>query len=281
MATEEDRGDELKPVEGEAKPVEGADDGEPDTKVVMIPKHRYDNAARLRREAEGRARQLQEENDALKAAAGKLATDAAPKGDAGGVEQLEAELVNLDREIAKAAADGETERQVELMGKARQLDRQLVAAQLEASVSRRIQDVGPATIEDMRYDDMVLAAEHDHPQINPDAEEYDEAKAAEVLEIKQAFESTGVRATAALEKALRYVFGEPAAPSKPAEAGRKPDARKAVAAIQKLPPDINGAGLDGDRAGKLTELPPVGKLSDADFAALPEEAKRRMRGDFV
>lgn len=260
---------------------EGDDD---DTPTVMIPKHRYDTAARLRREAEERARRLEAEVASLKAARPADAPAPAPAGAAqpSAIEQLEEQIADLDREIAKAAADGETDRQVELMGKARKLDRQLVSAQLEASVAERIQSIGPATIEDLRYDEMVAAAEHEHPEINPDAENYDEAKAAEVIELKDAFEARGARATAALEKALRYVFGErEAKPTKPVGEGRKPDLRKAADAANKLPPDITATGLDGDRAGKTTVMPTVEKLSDADFAALPQETLRRLRGDFV
>ena len=275
------------PVQETEEAVEPAtDEVDDDTPTVMIPKHRYDTAARLRREAEDRARRLESELESLRAQGG--ATKAAPDTTAAStssdttVSTLEAQLLDLDREIAKAAAEGETERQVELMSKARKLDRQLVSAQLEASVAERIRGVGPATIEDMRYDDMVAAAEHDHPQINPDAAEYDDAKATEVLELKEAFEARGSRPTVALEKALRYVFGELAAKqSKPAGEGRKTDVRKAAEAAGKLPPDITATGLDGDRAGMTTTMPVVEKLSDSDFAALPQDTLKRLRGDFV
>lgn len=261
------------------EPPEGDDHG------IMIPKHRYDNAARMRREAEERARRVQEENEALRAQLAASAT-AAPKAPAvapSPVDQLETQLGDLDKEIAKAQADGDTERQVQLMGQARKVERQLVLAQAEEKFRPQLETASTATVEGLRYDDMVAAAEADHPEINPDAKEYDETLATEVLELKDAFEAKGYRPTAALEKALGYVFPDKpvVAPPPATDKGRKPDIQQALERAGRLPPDMTKVGVDSDKGGLTSDLPSPTKLTDAELAALPEETRRRLRGDYV
>jgi hypothetical protein len=251
----------------------------------MIPKSRYDNAARLRREAEARVRQVAEENAALRAQL-EGRTQAAPTATSAAPNQLEDQLGQIDQELAKAISDGDTERQVALTRQARALERQLITAEVEARVAERVRDGGAATIEDIHYDTLVSRLEAEHPQINPDGPSYDADAAAEVLELKEAFEARGMRPTAALEKAIRYVFPEKpeaATPVAPAagSGARKPDVGKAVDTASRLPPDLNRAGMDGDKAGMTTSQPAVDKLSEADFAALPVDTLRRLRGDFV
>jgi hypothetical protein len=142
-----------------------------------------------------------------------------------------------------------------------------------------------AAVEQTRFDIKLAQFESVHPEINPDAEEFDGETADEVAEVLSAFKARGYTATAALLKAVHYVLPEAssAAPKKDPDIvrqGRKVKGRKRVAkAIKKSPPDLRGKGKDSDKGGQDDGLPKASKMSMAQFDKLSEKDKRAMRGD--
>jgi hypothetical protein len=79
----------------------------------------------------------------------------------------------------------------------------------------------------------------------------------------------------------RSTAAAPAAAPAADKGGRKPDVQQALERAGKLPPDITKVGVDSDKGGLTSELPSPTKLSDSDLAALPDETRRRLRGDYV
>jgi hypothetical protein len=265
-------------------------------KNVQIPKARFDEAVgkerKAREEAEKRATEAE----------GKLAEKAAnASSDA---EKLQKEIDGLEDQLEAKMTEGTPAERKAI----RQQIREKSAALIQAEVDKKAAYASAVAIEQVRYDNLVERSETDYPFLNPDVEAtYNETLATEVVELKAAFEASGMGSTEALRRSLRTLApalkaakeaaaaGDEEAKKKAEEeakaaaedAGKKPEikaAERREAAVaeglkaKKGQPaaKTDAVGSQGKDAGKE---PKVGELSDADYDKLPEEAKKKARGD--
>ena len=278
--------EEYTPTEAELEAAEKAEKAAA-TKVeidekVAIPKARFDAAVTKEREAreaaEATAKELQAQLDA-----NKIAVDTV---------KLEAEIETLDDELDAAMADG----QKEDVKRLRKEIRQRQEAISEARAEQRSRYATAVAVEQIRYDALLDRLETAHPEINADSDSYDEAIAADVLDLKSAYEAKGLGSAEALRKAASFVFKEAAKAAKEDEkkdeakpdekakaeaaAKRKEEAiAKALAARKAQPPKSSTAGADSTAAGGAITKASVAKMSDADFDKLKPEELRALRGD--
>ena len=247
-----------------------------------IPKSRFDQAVQKERAArEAAEKQAQE----LQAKLDSQTKDVK-------VEEIEAAIDALEEDLDKALADNNPAEKTRLRKEIRQMNQQLARA--EATQMSRAATA--LAVEQIRYDSLVSQLEAAHPEINPDHESYDNDLAAEVIDLKEAYEAKGMSSTDALRKATKYVIREAAkAEAKGEEEGDDAEAQKKAAdeaakrkeeaikkgleAKGKQPPNAKG-GTDSDKAGGGKEKN-VNKMSQKDFDDLPEDELRRMRGDAV
>jgi len=249
---------------------------------VAIPKSRFDAAVTKEREAreaaEATAKELQAQLDA-----NKIAVDTV---------KLESEIETLDDELDAAMADG----QKEDVKRLRKEIRQRQEAISEARAEQRSRYATAVAVEQIRYDALLDRLEVAHPEINADSDDYNEDIAADVLDLKSAYEAKGLGSAEALRKAASFVFKEAAKAAKEDEkkddvkpdekvkaeaaAKRKEEAiAKALAARKGQPAKGAGTGSDSTAAGGAITKASVAKMSDADFDKLKPEELRALRGD--
>jgi len=204
------------------------------------------------------------------------------------IAETETQLLALEGEYNKLLVDGEVEKATTKMREIRQLERSineqkntLVSAAAEARAIERV-----------RYDTTVERIEAAYPIMNPDHEDFDQAKVAEVIELKTAFQAQGATPAAALQKAVKYVLGAETTKEKGAvevkakvetkdvAAERKAAAlKKNVDAAAKTPANLAAAGLNSDELGGTLTAERAMKMSQKDFAALDEKSLAKLRGD--
>ena len=275
-----DRGDDVE--EEEEEPVveeeevvvaeeEEPVDEEEDEEAITVPKARFDEVQRKAR-------------DKITALEGRLKTLEAAKyqeTDQGKLEALEAEIEAEQDKYEDLIMEGEV-KEARAVRKAYTIkQKQLNALTLQANS----QLTSSAAVEQTRFDIKLAQFEAQHPEINPDADEFDEAVAEEVGEVLSAFKARGYTATAALHKAVHYVLPETsaAAPKKDPNVVRDQrsiKARKKVTnLVKKSPPDLRGKGKNSDKGGRDDGLPDVSKMSMEDFDKLTEAQLRELRED--
>ncbi len=151
-------------------------------------------------------------------------------------------------------------------------------------------------VESVRYDMTVERLEVAYPQINPDHEDFDRAKTAEVLDLKAAFQARGETPSKALQKAVKYVFPAETSTQRKAvdtearvdretaqeaiEKARKSSAtKKNLDAATKQPPNLKNVGVDHDKLGGKLTAQSVLKMDYESFNKLDDAALSALRGD--
>jgi len=258
-------------------------------KDIKIPKARMDEAvSKARREAEAATKRADELEAQLRAKAGEV--DA---------EKIEKRIDEAEDALDKARADGNVEKVAALRKEIRTLNRQVSdsAAAVHAARATAI------AVEQIRYDATVHQMEVEHSEMNPDGDAYDQELVDEVTELKAGFEALGQSSTESLKKALKTVFrGGKAAKAEETEeddeakaakiekaekVAREASERKeaalkaALAAKKKQPADGKKTGLDSDKAGQTGSKKPVSKMTDKEWDELPEDERKRLRGDML
>lgn len=214
------------------------------------------------------------------------------------ITEAENKILGLEKEYAKLLADGKPDEAAAKMAEIRRLDRSVVE-----SKTRMETEVATArAVEQVRYDTAVERVEEAYPELNPDEDAFDQAKAGEVLDLIDAFKLKGHTPTQALQKAVRYVMGAPASrqqaeatsvqPRVPkeqveeiVEQADKAVQRKAAAVKRnaevagKQPPSLNKAGENHDAAGGTLDAKKVAQMPYEDFVKLDDKTLARMRGD--
>lgn len=272
----------------------GLDEKEDKKDEPRIPKSRFDEGiAKARREAETATKRADELEAQLKANQGIV-----------DVEKLESRIDDAEEELEKARADGNAEKAAALRREIRSINRQISDSAAAAHAARAT----AVAVEQIRYGALVSQMEVEHPELNPDLEDqYDQAVVDELTEFKSAFEAAGHSSSESLKKALKAVYRGGPAPKKEAakdDAGEEETAEeleakakkatdaaklaserkeaaiaKALADKKKQPSDTKKAGLDSDKAGQKGLDKPVSKMSEKEFDALPEDERKRLRGD--
>lgn len=281
-----DTADGKQEVKGEVVQGEAEKSDDKDDKGITIPKARFDQAVGKARAGEKAA---QEKADKLEAEL------AASRGtvDAG---KVEAEIDDLEDKLEEAIKDGNVEAKQRIRREIRAKNGQLA----EAKAAAYSQYATAVAVEQIRYDAAVERMEVEHPELNPELEStYDADKVAEIWDLKTGFEAKGEASTAALKKAIKYVYQGAAKKEEPkpkekedekdqkdlkekadAEAAkRKEEAVKKGLETKGKQPSNDKAGIDSDKAGKTAKSADINKMSDKDFDKLEDEELKRLRGD--
>jgi hypothetical protein len=213
----------------------------------------------------------------------------------------EAKLAGLEKEYAQLLKDGKIDEATTKMAEVRKLERSIV--QRDADV--KLAAAEARAIETVRYNTALDRVEAAYPELNPDHDDFDKDKSAEVIEVMQGLKAAGRTPTDALQRAVKYVMGAPATAEqktattvkprvdkdaveeelegdpKAAKAAERKEAatKKALDATSKTPPATKGVGLDSDKAGGSLNAKTVVKLPFEEFSKLDDATLARMRGD--
>jgi hypothetical protein len=252
---------------------------EEDTKPRFIPLNRHEKVLEKEREArvaaERKVADLQAQLKQVDASAD--------------VKKLEGEINELEKQHGKLLIDGDHEKAAELMAQIRMKER-VIQTQEAANMTEKAR---AQAREDIRMDMAIDSLKTTYPALNEDNEEtYDQEKVDDVLDWQEVYMKRGMDASAALVKAAAKVMSiaekptdQPAPEPEGLAAGKKKvDDRKTeavarnVAAAKAQPPSTKEVGIDSDKAGIINKVD-VSRLSQEEFAALPEATKASLRGD--
>ncbi len=265
---------------------------------ITIPKERFDQAvAKERQRAEAAEKELAKHREAEQARQAVL-----------DVKKVEAEISALEDKLEAALAEGTPEQRKALRAEIRAKERQLASAEAR-QVSAQDRELA---VEQVRYDSVVDRVEADYPFLDTQNEDFSQALANEVLELKAGFEGTGLSSSAALKKAVKFLKpqldaakkadkaddadakaaaeeaarkkaeqaaaagGDAAKKAEDEAARRKAAATAKGAAAQKGQPAAAAGSASLDKDQKVVD---VKEMSDAEFAKLSDAEKRRLRGD--
>lgn len=248
-------------------------------KPKMLPLDRHEavlNAERQRREA-------------LEAELARYRQGAEVKELGAEITEAEAKIVAMEAEYNKLLSDGQIDKATAKMAEIRRTERALNQRQSEQQALA----LEARAVERARYDLTVERLEAQFPMLDPKHADFDRAKTAEVLDLKEGFVARGYTPSAALQKAVGYVFpAETVAQKKALTTEARVDpagvaaARKAEAAaraaetIGKTPPSTANVGENSDkRGGGAITAQDVMKMSYDQFKGLNEETLAKLRGD--
>lgn len=243
-----------------------------------IPKSRLDKVLKELQDAKDQlaktqqTQQQEESNADLKAAQGRLS--------------------DLEKQLTKQIADGETEKAATTLASIRELSEAISDFKAEAKAAQAT----AMAVEQVRESMVIDRIEEAYPELNPSHEDYDESKIAKVLKIRNGLMATGDSRSAAMQEAVKLVMGDPKTAkertavdvtprvNKDDVAGkRKADAvARNTNAANKQPPTTAKVGTDSDKLGGGTlKAEDVMKMSQDEFAQLDEKTLARMRGDDI
>lgn len=198
-------------------------------------------------------------------------------------------LLKMEEDYNKLLADGEMAKARELLTKIRHTERGII----EAKSTAQNQLMYVQAVETARYNLTLERIEEAYPQLDPDSDDFDEAKLDEVADFKEVYERRGMPASKALQKAVQRVFPKaetkaqetattvaPRVTDAEAEAARRKAAAVAKAAetAKSQPPSLSKAGQDNSRTLALTPTDVI-KMNQNEFAKLDDEQLRKLRGD--
>jgi len=242
---------------------------------IRIPKARFDEAV-----SKARAREA-ELNRRIEELEGQLGSTAQTDE----ISDMKSRIEEMQDKYEDLIMDGDKEA-------ARKIRRQIDGMRddlIELQTSTKSDFARKAAIDDMKYESALARVESEYPELNPDLDSFDDEKTDEVAVLVEAFMARGFNRHASLQKAVKYVMGEPKSRTKAVadeeaavvKADRARKAReKAAEADKKQPAPIGKTGLDSDKAGVAGELGiDIMKLSQDKFSKLDEETKARLRGD--
>lgn len=239
----------------------------------VIPRERFDKA-----QEKAKARE-----EALKAKIEDLEKQTSAHRMSADVKQLSKTIEELQDKYEDAVLDG---KKTEAKSIRQELAR-LQDVMIEVKTNVSSEAAKREAIEELKYDAALAKAEADHPELNPDADEYDPGLTDEVGVLLESFVLRGFKRDVALQKAVRYVVGVPAKkdpdnvdPKKVAAERALAAREKAKSAMDRQPAPISKVGSDSDKHGtKDVGGIDIMRLSQERFAKLDEEQLSKMRGD--
>ena len=238
---------------------EGAD--EEATKEPMIPKKRFDEVL-----AKQKALQKQLEE----------ATNPQEKVEALPDYDFQAKELEYQQHIL----NGEGEKAAELRSEIREQERQTMLYEVQQQLGQTVQQSTEAAALQAK----ALELQAEYPVLDENHVSYDEVKAQEVMDLRDAYMIQGFQAADALQKATTLLMPAKEVESAPSSAPdpviKKAQEKKKAANVDKKikaaesqPPEMKGKN-------KVDKKIDIDLLSTDEFDALPEETLRRMRGDF-
>lgn len=202
--------------------------------------------------------------------------------------KLENNVVELEKKYHAALGDGDVDEAAKLMRQIRTLDGQIA----DAKADMRAAVAEARAVERVRYSTALERIEEAYPQLNQDHEDFDKDLAQDVIDLKATYEGRGLTPTAALQKAVKRLLDvesrtqekavtvAPRVDAEQVAAQRKKEAAKKTAdAVGKQPPALTKAGLNSDALGGGLNAKDVIRLSQDEFAKLPDTALAKLRGD--
>ena len=196
------------------------------------------------------------------------------------VATLVAKRAPLYDQVEEARLDGEVKLASTLQQQIDDLNADIL---VERSRKITSETLGAST-ENAQYNTLADHFEATYPQLQVGSAQYVSSEVADMNTSISAFIDSGMKPSAALARAVKLHFGAAAttaaAPAAPAVVATpvavpKADVGKAVATINKQPADMSNEGQDSGQTAINTMA-----LSDDEFDALPEQTKKKLRGDF-
>lgn len=277
--------------EGEGEGGEHKDEGlraedKRSKKDSRIPLSRHEQIlARERARSEDLARQLAQAETAKQTTATHTA-----------VAEAETALAKMEQEYAELIADNKSSEAAAKMAEIRKMERGIITQQNALDLAA----VEARAVETVRYSTTLERIEAAFPILNEDHADYDKAVVAEVLDLKASFEARGYSRSVALQRAVKYVVGEPKTTrqeaaveaevrvdkdevakvaAKDLNARKEEGVRRNIDAALKTPPSAAKIGLDSDKAGGSLNAANAIKLPYNEFVKLDDATLARMRGD--
>lgn len=191
-------------------------------------------------------------------------------------------------EYMELVTDGEFEKAKTIRQEIRAAERAELEAEVAASSTNATARVG----EQIAFTNKIEELNEEFDHFNPQNEAYDQVLVDEAVDRRDLFIARGMSMADALDKAAREVAKLYDLPSNfeaqadaelarmegedkaKAPAARKVDVKKKVAQAAKQPP-VMGEGSAQEEQKSATSM------TDAEFEALPESTKARMRGDII
>lgn len=253
------------------------EEGKDKERSKVIPRERFDAAQR----------KAQAREEALKARIEALEKDSSAHKLSGDMAKLQEALEAAHDKYEDAVIEGDKAKARQFRAEWMRLQDVLVEVKTNVSSEAAKRE----TIATLKYDAVLAKAESEHPELNPDSDQYDESLTDEVGVLLEAFVLKGFTRDVALQKAVRYVVGD--APKKDPDnvephavaAKRAEEARKKAAdAVKRQPSNTNKTGLDSDKGGnKHSQVKDVDlmRMSQERFAKIDEETLAKLRGDYI
>lgn len=252
-----------------------------DEKGRFIPKSRFDEQVGKEREARVAAEQR------AAALEKQISESQQTQQQSAKVAEIEAYVSELEEKHAQLLLDGEAKKAAAVMKEIRSAERQIVKAELQQDSGR----ITAQAIEAERVEYAIATLEAEHPEFNPDSEQFDETLVNFALaEQQRLMKAEGLSPSKALIKASNSVMAlvnrQVAQAEKPGLAKAQGDRKAAQVAKnletqKKQPASMRDSGIDSDKAGHGVEGVDPSKLTFEEFKALPESTKAKLRGDFV
>jgi molybdopterin converting factor small subunit len=272
------QGSEATPEPVETAKAEPADDDETDKR---IPQSRFKEAVNKERERAA----------AAEAELKKYREREAQREQAANFEESEKKVKEMLKQHSSLLADGDLDKAADVMEQVLQLRDDMNQARMDQKAASARDS---ATIA-IRYDTTVERLEREYPEINPEAEEFNEDLVRQVqLTVAGIMNSEGKDPATALQEATDMVLKPLKAakkeslreqPSQEAvEAGlRRKQAQidKNVAAAASQPPETKDVGKDHDATGGSLDARAVANMSWEEFINVPDEELAKMRGDYI
>ncbi len=281
----EPEGGELR--EGADEPAAG-DEGKKDTGTPKTGKGKFiplDRHEKLLKKERARREELEEQLAQSRAGQQVVKTNEA-------LGAIEDELVSMEERYNDLLAEGDTKGAAALMTQIRRKNAELNAVAAE----QRDAEVMARAVEKVRYDETLDRIEEAYPELDPQADEYDEELYQDVVDLMAAGRQRGLPPTKALQRAVRRVMGADTSAQKRAttvnprvdEGGvaaklaadrRGAAVKRNLDAAKRTPPATHRAGSGNDTAGGALTAKAVMAMSEEEFSKLSEKDLARLRGD--
>ena len=287
--SDDEKAEADKKVEEEKAAAEEAERAERN-KGIKVPKFRLD-AANVR------AKKAEIERDEAVAKLQEASVAKPAEGELTAEQIQDKALTEIDTKIAEAMKNGDSGEISKLMAESRALERgyqnDINMTNLQASSEHTRAQVDETTLVNSILDQL----EEQYPMFDENSDQFNAEANADVIRLQEAFIASGSTAADALVEAVnttlpKYGFtaeespeddgkaeAEKKAATEKAAAEKKKQVEKNLAAAGKMPPDMENAGDDSDSAGPTGDLPNPLDLTDAEYDALPEATRKKMRGD--